>query len=152
MKTADKLKIEYWPIDKLIPYGRNPRINDSQVDRMAGVIKEFGFRLPVLAKSDGSIIWVSFEPVIIPEQSLNLIENTLSFVDQYKLGKWNHDPRAEKIDWTSYTGKAADILRANGKQFYVKEDLRKYITGLSPREVDMDYMSLTANESQGKLF
>ncbi len=37
-------------------YARNPRKNDEQVDRMAGAIREFGFRIPIVAKSDGSVV------------------------------------------------------------------------------------------------
>jgi len=51
-----ELKVETWPIDRLIPYVRNPRRNDEQVDRMASAIKEFGFRIPIVAKSDGSLV------------------------------------------------------------------------------------------------
>lgn len=54
--TPKDLKVEMWPIERLIPYARNPRKNDAQVDRMCGVIKEFGFRIPVVAKSDGSVV------------------------------------------------------------------------------------------------
>src|SRR5207247_6534026 len=50
------LKLEHWPIERLIPYIKNPRRNDTVVDRMVGAIKEFGFRIPVLAKSDGTIV------------------------------------------------------------------------------------------------
>jgi DNA modification methylase len=50
------LKVELWPIGRLIEYARNPRKNDDQVDRMAGAIAEFGFRIPIVAKSDGLII------------------------------------------------------------------------------------------------
>jgi len=50
------LKIEQWPVDRLIPYARNPRRNDAAVPRLAGMIKEFGFRVPVIARSDGSLI------------------------------------------------------------------------------------------------
>jgi hypothetical protein len=54
MKIMEKL--EYWKIDRLIEYARNPRKNDHAVDRVASVIHEFGFRVPILAKSDGSVI------------------------------------------------------------------------------------------------
>ena len=47
--------IQIWPIDKLIFYARNPRKNDSVVDRMCGSIREFGFKIPVLARSDGEL-------------------------------------------------------------------------------------------------
>src|SRR6187200_2358697 len=42
--------------DSLIPYARNPRKNDAVVDQMVASIREFGFKIPVLAKSDGSVI------------------------------------------------------------------------------------------------
>ena len=50
------LKVEQWPVEKLVAYARNPRRNDDQVDRMASAIKEFGFRIPIVAKSDGSLV------------------------------------------------------------------------------------------------
>ncbi len=50
------LEIQDWGIGRLIPYARNPRKNDEQVDKMIGAIREFGFRLPVMAKSDGTVI------------------------------------------------------------------------------------------------
>ena len=51
-----KQKLEYWSIDKLIPYARNPRKNDHAVDQIAAAIREFGFRVPLLAKSDGTLV------------------------------------------------------------------------------------------------
>ena len=51
-----KMKVEYWDIDRLIPYSRNPRKNDEAVPKMAGLIKEFGFKVPVVIRSDGSVI------------------------------------------------------------------------------------------------
>ena len=56
VNMQEVLKVETWPIERLVPYCRNPRRNDEQVDRMASAIKEFGFRIPVVAKSDGSVV------------------------------------------------------------------------------------------------
>jgi hypothetical protein len=55
--VSDKVtaRIEQWPIDRLIFYARNPRKNDGAVDRMCGSIREFGFKIPVLARSDGEV-------------------------------------------------------------------------------------------------
>jgi len=53
-KLADR--IELWPVDKLIPYARNPRKNDHVIDKMVAAIQEFGFRIPIVARSDGAII------------------------------------------------------------------------------------------------
>ena len=35
---------------------RNPRRNDAAVDRMCGSIREFGFKIPCLVRSDGEVI------------------------------------------------------------------------------------------------
>jgi len=53
---APGLTTEMWPVEKLVHYARNPRKNDAQVERMVASIKEFGFRIPVVAKSDGSVV------------------------------------------------------------------------------------------------
>lgn len=49
-------KFETWPIDNLIEYARNPRKNDHAVDKVAAAIREFGFRVPIVAKSDGTVV------------------------------------------------------------------------------------------------
>jgi ParB-like nuclease domain len=54
--VTSPLKVEQWPIDRLIEYARNPRKNDAKVDQMATAIREFGFRIPIVAKSDGSVV------------------------------------------------------------------------------------------------
>jgi hypothetical protein len=43
-------RIDYWPIDRLVAYARNPRKNDSAVDRMCSSIREFGFKIPCLVR------------------------------------------------------------------------------------------------------
>jgi len=54
--VSQDVRIEIWPIEKLIPYVRNPRKNDAAVDRMCSSIREFGFKTPVLARTDGEVI------------------------------------------------------------------------------------------------
>src|SRR5664279_4348165 len=51
-----EIQIERWPIDRLVFYARNPRKNDAVVDRMCSSIREFGFKIPVLARSDGEVV------------------------------------------------------------------------------------------------
>ncbi|WP_041633429.1 site-specific DNA-methyltransferase [Magnetospirillum gryphiswaldense] len=49
--------VEPWPIDRLIPYGRNARTHsDVQVAQIAASIVEFGWTNPVLADSQGNVI------------------------------------------------------------------------------------------------
>lgn len=50
------MNTEIWPLDKLIPYAHNPRKNDQAVEAMAQAIRAFGFRVPVLVRSNGEII------------------------------------------------------------------------------------------------
>src|ERR1035441_6890769 len=54
--AAQTPQIQIWPIDKLVFYARNPRKNDAAVDRMCASIREFGFKVPVLARSDGTVV------------------------------------------------------------------------------------------------
>ena len=50
------LIVEEWPIERLVDYEKNPRVNDHAVPAMVANLREFGFRVPVLAKSDGVVI------------------------------------------------------------------------------------------------
>ena len=56
MISIRNIQLETWPLTRFIPYARNPRKNDHAVDRMAASIAEFGFRIPVLARSSGEVI------------------------------------------------------------------------------------------------
>ena len=51
-----RLTIEYRPTSWFKPYARNPRKNDAVVDRIRASIREFNFAVPMLCKSDGSVI------------------------------------------------------------------------------------------------
>jgi len=49
-------QVEMWPIDRFVFYARNPCKNDAAVDWMCASIREFGFKVPVLARSDGTVV------------------------------------------------------------------------------------------------
>ena len=53
---VSELEMIEMPVSSLNGYDKNPRKNDAVVARMVESIKEFGFRIPVVAKSDGSVI------------------------------------------------------------------------------------------------
>src|ERR1017187_6942604 len=55
-ETAPSLQIQFWSIQRFVFYVRNPRKNDTAVDRMCSSIREFGFKVPVLARSDRSVV------------------------------------------------------------------------------------------------
>jgi ParB-like chromosome segregation protein Spo0J len=56
MTSPAEQHIEHWPIERLVEYPRNPRKNDKAVDRMCASIREFGFKIPVLPRSDGEVV------------------------------------------------------------------------------------------------
>lgn len=71
--------------------------------------------------------WVSLEPVIYPEQTLELIRRTHEFVDHYKVGKLNYKKPPEKVDWKKFTHDVVNLFEKLGCDYYIKEDLRKYL-------------------------
>ncbi len=83
------------------------------------------------AHSLGIQTWASLEPVIEPEQSLEIIRQTHEFVDEYKVGRWNHDSRANAIDWKSFAEKAVALCQRFGKRYYIKKDLACFLNPVS---------------------
>ena len=86
-------------------------------------------RLEVLQEMHeaGIKTWASIEPVIDPIESLAAIALSVPFCDEYRVGKLNHNAQLEgKVDWAQFLKDAAYILRAEGKRFYIKDDLRKF--------------------------
>ena len=50
-------RIEHWPIERLIPFARNPRTHsDEQVAQIAASIAEFGLDNPILVDTNAGII------------------------------------------------------------------------------------------------
>lgn len=99
----------------------------------AGPVQERLANLRV-AHQRGISTWVSLEPVIDPEVSLKIIDETAAYVDHYKVGKLNYSKKlplelrklVEGIDWLTYAGQVVDKLARLGKGFYVKRDLGVY--------------------------
>lgn len=50
------MKIELVDVDRLVPYERNPRINDAAVDAVATSIREFGWNVPIVCDPQMVII------------------------------------------------------------------------------------------------
>jgi DNA repair photolyase len=71
--------------------------------------------------------WVSIEPVINPEISLEIIRQTHQFVDLFKVGKMNYHPVEKTIDWARFGKEAVELLESLGKEYYIKEDLQKWL-------------------------
>src|SRR3954471_19272495 len=56
-KTTKRLRLEFWPLDRLVPSPRNARTHsDAQVAEIAGSIRSFGFANPILVGEDGDVV------------------------------------------------------------------------------------------------
>src|SRR4051794_8240550 len=85
----DELRIEYWPIGRLVPSARNARTHSAaQVAEIAGSIRTFGFTNPLLVGEDADVIAGHgrlaaarllglTEVPVIPLRSLNDVERRL---------------------------------------------------------------------------
>lgn len=57
LNTKMAERIEVWPVEKLVPYDRNPRTHSpEQVSQIAASIAEFGFLNPILVDTAAGII------------------------------------------------------------------------------------------------
>jgi DNA modification methylase len=56
MNSQTPQRVEYWLIGQFKDYIRNPRKNDGAVDRMCASIREFGFKIPCLVRSNGEVV------------------------------------------------------------------------------------------------
>lgn len=50
------MKVQNVSIDSIKPYERNPRKNESAVEKVANSIKEFGFKQPIVVDANGVIV------------------------------------------------------------------------------------------------
>lgn len=89
--------------------------------------------------------WASFEPVIIPVQSLSILSSIAGFIDHVRIGKINNYKGLDKkIDWSKFIFEAVRICRSKGIPFYIKNDLAIHNNGvyLSGNELNEDYLNL----------
>lgn len=88
-----------------------------------------GDRLAALKKfhDSGIFTWVSLEPTLDTDASINIIEETHSFVSLYKIGRVNYLPMTKTTDWKDYTLRILDTVSRLGAKHYIKKDLQQYL-------------------------
>lgn len=78
-----------------------------------------------LAHEKGIYTWVSIEPVVDPQEALNVISDIKPYVSFWKVGKLNHMVEVEKtIDWGKFYKDVTSEL--HGCKYLIKNDLLKY--------------------------
>ena len=91
----------------------------SSVDDRLGILKT--------AHKAGVFTWVSLEPVIEPDQALEVIKNAHLYVNFWKIGKLNHMKEIESgVDWQKFLRDVEALLSKTGASYYIKDDLRKF--------------------------
>jgi DNA repair photolyase len=75
----------------------------------------------------GIFTWVSLEPTLSAESSLQIVRETHEFVDLYKVGRANYLPMTGTTDWESYTHRMIELLQKVGAKHYIKHDLQRYL-------------------------
>jgi len=86
-------------------------------------------RISVLAEfyNRGIDTWVSLEPVINPEWTLQLLEDAAPYTNEFKVGTLNHHSAGKNTDWHKFAHDVTAALDKSGRRYYIKHDLRKYL-------------------------
>jgi DNA repair photolyase len=71
--------------------------------------------------------WVSLEPTLDCDSSLQIIKRTHEFVDLYKIGRVNYLPMTKTTDWQDYTERMMALCSKLGVTHYFKKDLQQYL-------------------------
>lgn len=89
----------------------------------------------------GIFTWVSLEPTLNTESSLQIIERTHEFVDLYKIGRANYLPMTNTTDWESYAHRILELVNRLGVKHYIKHDLQKYLPAgyYNPRYINQHH-------------
>ncbi len=75
----------------------------------------------------GIFTWVSLEPVLDTEATLEIIRRTHTFVDLYKVGRVNYIGLTKTTDWRIFTHEVLQVLAETGARHYIKKDLQPYL-------------------------
>ncbi len=89
----------------------------------------------------GIFTWVSLEPTLDCDSSLQIVRETHEFVDLYKIGRVNYLPMTKTTDWRDYTLRMIDLCQQLDVAHYVKIDLQPFLpTGYhNPRRVPQNH-------------
>jgi hypothetical protein len=75
----------------------------------------------------GIFTWVSLEPTLDCESSLQIVRETHPFIDLYKIGRVNYLPMTKTTDWRDYTMRMIDLCQRLGVRHYIKKDLQPFL-------------------------
>lgn len=76
---------------------------------------------------NGIFTWVSLEPVLDTAATLEIIRQTHTFVDLYKIGRVNYIGLTKTTDWKKFTADVIEVLVDTGARHYIKRDLQPFL-------------------------
>ena len=99
---SKSLNVKMMPIGDVVPYEKNPRLNDQAVDAVASSIREFGFKVPIVV--DGKGVVVSGHTRLKAAKTLGLAEVPVIVADdlddtKIKAFRLADNKVAELADW-----------------------------------------------------
>ncbi len=71
--------------------------------------------------------FLSLEPIIFPQQALDVIRECAPFTDEFRLGKLNHMQLTAAVDWREWAPRIVEAARATGRDVLVKASLQPYL-------------------------
>ncbi len=97
----------------------------------------------------GIFTWVSLEPTLDAEASMQIVRETHSFVGLYKIGQVNYLPMTRTTDWKDYTLRMIDLCRSLGVKHYIKHDLQCYLPNgyHNPKRIKQSRMPSSVSEN-----
>lgn len=75
----------------------------------------------------GIFTWVSLEPVLDTEATLEIIRQTHGYVDLFKVGRVNYVGLTKTTDWERFAHEAIELLNKVGAKHYIKKDLQPFL-------------------------
>jgi DNA modification methylase len=125
--------IEWWDIDKVIPYAKNARkIRQSAIDKVAASIAEFGWRQPIVVDAKGVIAvghvrWGAAKKLKLGKVPVHVASDLTD--DQIKAYRLMDNRSNEETDWDfDLLGPELADLKAS--------DFDLALTGFDPNEID----------------
>jgi DNA repair photolyase len=119
---------------------------DEQADEWEPGADLPGFRMEALAEAKrlGIRTWVSLEPVIDTEQSLDVIRRTIDYVDHYRIGGLNYEKvRPTAAEYRIFGIKAIELCEKLGKSYWIKGDLAPTLNGITYKNTDLRRANVT---------
>ncbi len=102
-----------------------------------------GDRIATLRKfhEAGIFTWVSLEPTLDVESSLQIVRETHEFVNLYKIGRVNYLPMTRTTDWQDYTLRMIELCQKLDARHYIKKDLQPFLPDgyHNPRRVEQHH-------------